>query len=223
MDEFHKIINNGLSLIPHGINTIFISRADPPPVFARLQASEKINCVGWDEIKFTIDEFRGAITQKGIKNITPEITAQLHSKTDGWIAGLILLLENAKTKNIDYGILDKLTHQEIFNYFINEVFEKIDKDVQSFLLKTAFLPKFTVEIAKKLTNNKNAEKIVSFLYTNQYFIIKQFQESEPVYWYHALFNEFLLFRALRTFTKEDIFELKKNAALLLEIEDIHSG
>lgn len=45
-NEFHHIINNGLYLIPPGINTIFISRAEPSPVFARLQASEKINYTG---------------------------------------------------------------------------------------------------------------------------------------------------------------------------------
>lgn len=71
-------------------------------------------------------------------------------------------------------------------------------------------------MAEKLVNNKNAEKIISFLYTNQYFITKQFQENKPIYWYHALFSEFLLSRALHSFNKEDIFELKKNTALLLE-------
>ncbi|MBI5206710.1 MAG: hypothetical protein HY934_02855 [Candidatus Firestonebacteria bacterium] len=229
--EFHKIINTGLSILSQNISVIFISRLESPPVFARLQANEKIHYIGWDELKFSINEFKEIISSCSIKNITPETIKQLYSKTDGWIAGLVLLLENAKRKNIDYNVLDKLKHQEIFNYFINEVFEKSDKDIQNFLLKTSFLPKFSAQVAEKITNNKNTEKILSFLYNNQYFIVKQIQQ-EPIYWYHTLFREFLLIKANDFYSEKDILKFKKTSALFLEengqfeyaamlFEDIH--
>ncbi len=212
---FHNMINIGLSLLPEGINVVFISRSEPPSVFARLLANEKINYIGWNELKFDIDEFKKIISDRGIKNITLEIIKQLHLKTDGWIAGLILLLENEKIKNTNFQFLDKLTHQEIFNYFMNEVFNKADEKLHDFLLKTSFLPKFTVSIAEKITNDKSTNKILSFLYRNHYFTEKQ-NHIDPFYWYHPLFREFLLSRTKYFFTEDDIVKLKKKAALLLE-------
>ena len=58
-------------------------------------------------------------------------------------SNMILMIQMAKIRKIDYQFLDTLTPEEIFDYFVSEIYEKTDKEVQDFLLRTAFLPRMT--------------------------------------------------------------------------------
>lgn len=93
---FHDAIHGGLSVITEGIKVIITSRSEPPPVFARLRANGQMCFLGWDELRFTLEEFRGIVRMKGQKRLPVETLRQAHEKTDGWVAGLTLLLEESE-------------------------------------------------------------------------------------------------------------------------------
>ena len=61
------------------------------------------------------------------------------------------MLESVR-RGIEPQILGNLTPEEIFDYFGNELFDKTDKEIQDFFLKTAFLPKMTTKMAEELTD-----------------------------------------------------------------------
>lgn len=65
-----------------------------------------------------------------IKSFTHEIIADLHEKTDGWAAGR-WSLQSLRTSGFPHG-WGISPPQEIFDYFANEVFEKTDKQTQTF-------------------------------------------------------------------------------------------
>lgn len=213
--KFHEVISDGLSVIPENINAILISRRGPPPQFARLLANNKMSFLGWNEIRFTIDESRQISQMKAGKGLTDEILLQLNKKTEGWAAGLILMLEMAKIKNIDHQLLEKLTPKEIFEYFAGEIFDKTDKETQDFLLKTALLSKMTAPMAEKLTGIIKSGEILSDLHRNHYFTERSFS-IEPSYQYHPLFREFLLSRAKGSFTPNELSLIQRSSAFLLE-------
>ncbi|MEW6187706.1 MAG: hypothetical protein AB1585_18400, partial [Thermodesulfobacteriota bacterium] len=75
-----------------------------------------------------------------------EVIDQLHRTTDGWVAGLVLILESMK-RGVEPQTIQKMAPQEIIDYFGKEFFNKTDKTAQDFLLKTALLPKITVNSA----------------------------------------------------------------------------
>ena len=171
--------------------------------------------------------------------------SDLHKKTDGWAAGLVLMVEIARTKDIVHPILKELTPQEIFDYFANEVFEKTDKQTQTFLLKTAFLPRMTPHMAEKLTGNNNSEQILLNLNKKHYFTTQygyhaqdsggqvgtSLRDSQPSgvreekkkpshallsYQYHPLFREFLLSLAKSSYNTEELLQTRRCAAEILE-------
>ncbi len=115
--KLHEVIAHGLSVIPEKINVIIISRRDPLPQFVQLRASNKVSFLGWDEIKFTLNESRAMVHKKEHKTLTDEILMQLHKKTEGWAAGLVLMMEIAKKETIDYQLPDTITPKEIFDPF----------------------------------------------------------------------------------------------------------
>jgi len=211
---FHEVILNGLSRIPEGINIILISRSEPPPELIRLRANNLMNVLGWDELRLTLEESTGIIRLRSKRKLSKETVRHLNESTDGWAAGLVLMLEGMR-RGIEPQILGNLTTEEIFDYFGKEIFDKTDKEIQEFFLKTAVLPKMTSKMAEAFTGLPSADHFLSTLSRNNYFTEKRFL-AEPIYQYHPLFREFLLSRSKNTFPKKDLLVLCSRAATLLE-------
>jgi len=211
---FHEVILNGLSRVPEKINVILLSRREPPSVLIRLRANDLMNIIGWDELCLTLEESSSIIKLKTQQKLSKETIHYLHHTTNGWAAGLVLMLESMK-RGIEPQRIERLAPEEIFDYFANELFDKTDKEIQKFFLETAFLPKMTAKMAEELTNLTSASSILSTLNRNNYFTEKRFQ-NEPIYQYHPLFREFLLSRAKETFATETLSVLCSRAAKLLE-------
>ncbi len=217
--QLHDVFVGGLEAVPPpGVHVAVLSRHDPPPQFSRLRANDRINYLGWQDLKFSLAETREIVSVR--KNNTPadEVIAQLHAKTEGWVAGLVLMIESARIRGIDYGLQNDLTPEEIFDYFAGEIFKKADKGIQDFLLRTSFLPGMTVQMAEALTGNPHAAHILSSLSRNNNFTEKH-SHSSPVYRYHPLFREFLAARARAAFSAEQRSEIMRNTAILLEKEE----
>jgi len=68
--KFHDVIKDGLSVIPEKINVILISRGSLPQQLVRLQANNKMSFLGWNEIRFTLNETREIVQIKKRKDLT---------------------------------------------------------------------------------------------------------------------------------------------------------
>ncbi|MBV6518549.1 MAG: HTH-type transcriptional regulator MalT [Candidatus Brocadia fulgida] len=212
---FHEMFVHGLDIIPEGVHVAAISRAEPPSQLARLCANNMCHHIGWSEIKLDPEEFKEIIRMKIPEGLPDETVSQLYAKTEGWAAGLVLMMESFKTKNVDYALLGKLTPEMVFGYFTNETFKKTDRETQIFLLKTSILPRMTVHMAETLTGMSASGRILSRMNQNNYFTAVHHQ-PEYVYQYHPLFREFLFSMATDTFTREEFLAIQKNASVILE-------
>lgn len=210
--KFHEVISQGLSIIPEKINVIVISRRVPSSQFIKMRADNKMSFLGWNEIRFNIDGSREMVRKEKHSGLTDEILMELFKKTEGWAAGLVLMTEMAKRKAIDYQLLNKITPKEIFDYFASELFDKMDGEIQDFLLKTAFLPRMTAQMAEKLTGINKSGQILSDL-NQSHFFTEKISPTEPVYQYHPLFREFLLSQAKQSFDHDEITFIQRNAGV----------
>jgi LuxR family transcriptional regulator, maltose regulon positive regulatory protein len=215
---FHEVIRHGLSNIPEGVNVILISRSDPPPVLTHMQANNLMEMIGWQDLRLNLKESDDIVKLQSRNEVSLEAIKYLHGITDGWLAGLMLMIKTAEIEKIDPRELDKIPAERIFDYFTGEIFGKADEKSQRFLLKTAFLPKMTASMAEALTGFESASRILSQLNRNHCFTERRFQSS-PAYEYHPLFRDFLLSRAKETFSPEFLSDLRQRAAVLLEETD----
>jgi LuxR family maltose regulon positive regulatory protein len=213
--SFHDLLRSALSNMPRGLNVIFVSRSDPPPALARMHANRLLGILGWPDLRLTLDESEGIAELITGRRHSKETILRLHEASDGWAAGLVLLLERTERERIHPQLLGKLGREEIFDYFAHEIFAQLDKETQEFLLKTALPPRVTPRMAEELTGLSHAGRILSGLYRNNHFTERHFR-AEPVYQYHALFREFLLSMATHAFTPERLSSLRRRAAMLLE-------
>jgi ATP/maltotriose-dependent transcriptional regulator MalT len=92
---FHELIREGLSVVPEGINVIIISRKAPPLEFARMKANRLMEVIGWGELRLTTREAGDVVRLKVGKKLPAETLRHLNEKIDGWMAGLMLMLEEA--------------------------------------------------------------------------------------------------------------------------------
>ena len=211
----HEAILRGLSDLPPGINALLISRSGPPAALIRLRANHLMEILSWKDLRLTIEESTGIVKLRSRQRVSKETIAALHQAADGWTAGLVLMLERAKIEDIDLQKAGTAKPAEIFDYFACEIFNKMDKEVQEFLLKTSILPVMTIKMAEEISGFSSASRLLSTLSRNNYFTEKSIR-SEPVYKYHPLFREFLLSRAKETFSHESLLALLRRAASLLD-------
>jgi LuxR family maltose regulon positive regulatory protein len=212
--QFHEVIGNVFSTTPEGINVLVISRKAFPRALTRLHANGDMALLGWNDLRLTIEETAGIVSLRRLE-IRPEDMRQLHRDADGWIAGLVLMLESMKAQ-ISPRYSGGLSRDEIIDYFGTQFFARLDKELQDFLLKTAFLPRITVGMAEKLTGLPHSANILSRLARNSYFTERD-HSPEPVYRYHQLLKEFLAARARAEMPPLVLAALLAKTARLLEV------
>jgi len=175
---------HGLDEIPEGINAIVVSRADPPPEFARLAASGRIARIDERELRCTDDEAEAILGSR-------DQLALIQRQSDGWVAALVLLREHLRRK---FGTLDESLgagKDAIFQYFAGEIFNAAQADNQRTLMLTALAPSITESEAVALTGSEEAPRLLEYLYRHHLFTDRR-RGVQLTYHYHALFREFLL-------------------------------
>jgi two-component SAPR family response regulator len=211
---FHEVISAGLEVIPDGRTVVVIGRDAPPPALARLGATESMMVIGWEDLRLTENETE-SIARRHRPGLPLEHTRSLHGATNGWAAGVTLMLKHPKTEGQPEGDQRHRSHDAVFDYFAGEIFAKMDRRVQDFLLHTAFLPQMSAHMAERVTGEREAGTMLADLNRRQCFT-ELYDASKPVYRYHDLFRDFLLARAASILTPVQISQAWHRAATALE-------
>jgi len=209
----HEVLSTALTEVPPGGSLILISRSDPPASMARLRANRALAVIGWRDLKLMLEETGAIAIQRGIKFNADQLE-ELHEKTDGWAAGLILMLEQAAADSWSERA-DISTPQLVFDYLAGEIFQKTDAATREVLLSTAYLPQMTAEMAMTLSGQADAGARLDHLYRNNYFVTLKQAVPQSIYEYHPMMREFALSRANALLPKERRQSLQRAAADLL--------
>ncbi|MEQ1882990.1 MAG: hypothetical protein ABL878_18715, partial [Burkholderiales bacterium] len=192
---------------------VAVSRRDPPESYARLIANENVGFVDWDDLKLNLEEARTIIRARlqGIQEVEEQ---RLFDESDGWAAGLTLMLDNYRARASASESMPT-ERESIFNYFATQIFERLPLPTREFLVSTAVLTQVPVSLALELTGNSRASEILEDLYKRHLFTHRR-PSNEPTYWYHALFRSFLRNKAGSILTVEALRETERKAGRLLE-------
>lgn len=211
----HDVVRQCLEITPEHVRLIALSRQEPPPALARARANSVLDILGWEEIRLRREESCALAAMLGGKSLSRQAVETLHQKTNGWIAGMILMLKRPEIKDLESRHLNTYTPGEIFDYFGNELFSTAPPDIQRFLMATAVLPEMDPSRVAELTGRTDAAEILERLNKQHYFTDQRIG-TEITYVYHSLFREFLLSRANRLLLPEELSAIKLQAARLLE-------
>lgn len=213
--EVHEIISEFTALLPDGIKIIFITRNVPPSYLSQLMEKGSVALIDWNDIKFTLDESRSIINKEIQAGLMDRFLKDVHEKTRGWAAGMILMFEKARFGRMTFNSEEDIESDGLFDIYAGDVFDKADRALKIFLLKTAFLPDISVITAEKMTGSKNAGQILSNLNSQNYFTEK-LTGFKQEFKYHPLFRKFLLKRASEELSDTELYSTKKTAAEIAE-------
>lgn len=206
----HRLLADAVEELPSEIALVVISRRDPPETYARLVANERVALVDWDQLRLTNEEAR-AITE-GRVPLSDAESSLFNERCGGWAAGLTLMIEGCRRTGIRTVDLPE-GRDAIFGYFAEVIFEKLTPAVRRFLAVTAHLPQIPLSVARDLTEESEAAQILEDLHRRHLFTHRR-PGTEPVYWYHALFRDFLKGRAVSLIDAGELPQLLSRAGRL---------
>lgn len=138
--------------------------------------------VGEDELAFSFEE-AAALLEDAPAPIAEAEIGELHQRTEGWVAGLLLATRGAGTGRTAHGGAG--AH---FDYLADEVLAGLPDDVQRFLLDTSVLERFTSALAAAVAERPDARDVMRDLVAKHLFIV---QAEGGWHRYHHLFHAFL--------------------------------
>ena len=206
----NEIVAVALSEIPREMNAILISRCQPPPSLSRMQLNRTMALLDQSSLRLTDEEVVGLSRLWLPGELQAEKIQRMNELVDGWIAGLVLLLERGRYDDSATGI----GKEYFFSYFASELFDTLDGARQRFLLHTACLNGITAAVARELTGIPEAQDILEDLCTRHYFTSKS-DQTETLYQYHPLFRDFLLSRGRKDLGNEGCQRIAARAAHIL--------
>jgi ATP/maltotriose-dependent transcriptional regulator MalT len=210
-EAFHQIVSDAIHEMPVGLTLVVITRRDPPDCYARLIANEAVAFLDWGELRLTLEEAHAIAGARGHRST--ERVGALHAQSDGWAAGLTLLLEQGAANTPSAGTPQR-GRDALFGYFAAQGFARLPEPTRQFLMQTAILPAVPVSVAAALTGNAQAGAILEDLYRRRLFTHRR-PGAAPTYWYHALFRDFLRAQAQRRLSRDERRDAARNAAALL--------
>ncbi|MDX1430939.1 MAG: BTAD domain-containing putative transcriptional regulator [Gammaproteobacteria bacterium] len=211
------IVNVALEEIPRSGAVIVVSRSEPPRELARLRANQRIELIGWSELRLSLEEVQAMARKRG-QPLGEDASLSLYHRTQGWAAGAVLMLEHAKVMGTEAEPPGDDTPQVIFDYVAGEIFDGFEPESQAFLLSTACLTQMTAGSAERVSGYSKAGRLLANLARNDYFVSERIAEGQRVYQYHPLLSAFLRSRTRQTYSLDEWIRLVRRSARLLADE-----
>jgi len=208
----------GIEEVPEHIAVIVISRADPPPEFARLVARGRVARIDEGELRCTKDEAQAIL---GSQPVDPQQLLRIQRESDGWVAALVLLREHIRRHGATLDDSLGKGKDAIFQYFAGEIFNDARPENQRVLMFSAIAPSITAAEAVALSGNDEAPRLLEYLYRQHLFTDRRHGE-QVTYHYHALFREFLLEELARRIAMEERRAVTARAGHLVSARGLQS-
>ncbi len=212
---FHSVILDAVAELPPDGCIVVISRGEPPPELVRLRANRALQLLGWQDLRLTRSESDAIVSLWG-RTLPEADLAELFHKTEGWAAGLVLLLERSLANTSIDLMPSSRAPQVVFDYLAGEVFQNFDERTRRLLLKTAFVPDMTSRMAEEITGDSAAGEILAKFHREHPFVSLKVGGADCIYQYHPLLREFLRARATETYSPSDYRALRRASVEVLE-------
>ncbi len=200
--ELGAILKEGLAEVPSTHSLMLLSRDRIPAELSRFVLSRSLEVVDWEDLKLTQED---AVAMAPRLGISDQRARTLRDRSDGWVAGLVLLSADAGSA---YRRLDK---EALFDYLASEVFDQASPSEQELLLASSLVSDFDAALLAEVTGFVDARQVLDRLYRTQHFVTRT-EGEDPAFRLHALFREFLLNRLALEKTETELRSMRAAAA-----------
>src|SRR4029077_377100 len=172
------------------------------------------------------EECAGVAAVRGVRINDTEL-GELHARTQGWAAGMVLLLQGPRHRAMQQPSANGTNNANgadgaagkapsvIFDYVAEEIFAQFPPGVQEFLLRAAYLPQVSNGMVALLGPGDEVREAVREYTSTEFLVTIVQRDPELVFQFHPLLREFLLARAEESGTAAQIEERRQLVAGVL--------
>ncbi len=167
LDDYHQIISREIHQVvqlllerqPGSLQTIIITREDPPFPLPRMRVRRQMTEIRERDLRFSQPEAEDFFVNSMGLDLTRETVTLLETRTEGWIAGLqlaALAIQEFPDEQSARGFLEFFagTDRHVVDYLIDEVYTRQPEEVQGFLLRTSILERFCAPLCDALIDKQ---------------------------------------------------------------------
>lgn len=191
------------------IHFVIASREELPIPVNRFRMENQLLELREEELAFDRDELALFVKLKGIP-LDEVCCASLFQKTEGWIAGICLLIYFYGTR-----LNDPEGYKSIpaVKEYLDEILAGIGEKTKEFLRKTSIFDMISVPICDEYLGIEDSQRILDELVESQLLTYRYDDNGVSYYRYHKLLQEFFL-------NQLDAEEVKANHLRLVEVYQV---
>ncbi|MEX6726114.1 LuxR C-terminal-related transcriptional regulator [Parapedomonas caeni] len=204
-----RVLNANLA----NLQLVAATRYLPSMDLSRLRLDGMVRAVDSADLSFDYAETASFLRQVPDLSFDDAQVAQIHSRSEGWVAGLQLmvsaLLGPRGAKDLSAALSG--TFRDTADYLASAVLNNQHDEVRDFLLQTSILDRFNAGICAAVTGNPRSADILDQLDRASLFIVA-LDDDRQWFRYHHLFQDFLQ-GTLRRQHPGDVVALYRRASL----------
>jgi LuxR family maltose regulon positive regulatory protein len=206
LDDYHVIAEQTitesmaflLDHLPANMHLVLISRTDPEFPLSVLRMRRQLFEIRDQDLCFTRAETsRFLVEGMGLPLTEDEVTA-LHTRTEGWVAGLQLAaLSLSRREDLSVYLANFAgSHRFVLDYVQQDILARLPERLQDFVLQTSVLTRMNAALCQAVTGLPSAsacQELLETLERRNLFVVP-LDAQRHWYRYHDLFREALLAR-----------------------------
>jgi LuxR family maltose regulon positive regulatory protein len=214
-----QLLDAFIDALPDNVHLVFGSRTRPLLNLLKLQTQEQLAEIDFKDLRFDLEETGKFVSAQGLTNLAPLHIRRLHEMSEGWAAGLQLLLFSLRKESQPEHFFTRHAGEPSISqegalvcYLESNVAHYIGTEELDFLCDISVCRRFNRPLCEVLTGNPHAGEFLKKFESEQLFLLPiDTPEADPWYRLHPLFRDFLQSR-LEQKGKAQIKELYQKAA-----------
>ncbi len=201
--EIRDFVSLLLEYLPPNFHLILITRVDPTLKTSRLRGQGEIIEIHEMDLQFTFEETKEFLSHNATLSLELPVIRYLAESTEGWIAGLQILVTSLKeTCHTELSLNElKKDNRYLLDYLVEEVMSCIDSDVKDFLLKVSILERLHPGLCDAVTQRNDSQQLLEYLEHHNLFLTP-LDTTHTWYRLHNLFADLLFTRCVQTYSDQ---------------------
>lgn len=166
------------------------------PDLSLLVARSQVDGLSFEELAFLPEEIKQLMAVNYHQTITDQKAEEMITRTEGWIAGLLLTAQLTPKGGVERTRVEKVSGVGIYEYLTQQVFDRQTAAMQSFLLRTSLLEEFDASLCERIVGialgleGQNWDEVIDRIQRENLFVLQVGDETVFLR-YHHLFRDFL--------------------------------
>lgn len=203
LDDYHVIeaepVHNAIDFLlehmPPQFHLVIATRIDPPLRLSLLRGRGQLIELRATDLRFTLEETTAFFNEAMGLGLSDENLAMLEDRTEGWIASLQMTAISIQGRDDIPEFINSYsgTHHYIMDYLTEEILNRQEESIQSFLLKTSILDRLSGPLCDLITGQATGQNRLEHLVSANLFLVP-LDDERRWFRYHHLFADLLLHR-----------------------------